>query len=57
MKKGDEFGVLNGKGEYIMPLNSRFQYISKFSNGLASAVENGKEGYINKRGRVVYMEE
>lgn len=57
VKKGDEFGVLNGKGEYIMPLNSRFQYISKFSNGLASAVENGKEGYINKRGRVVYMEE
>ncbi len=51
IKQGDLFGFMNYEGETIIPPS--YENVGFFNDGLASAVKNGKYGYIDKGNNVV----
>ena len=51
VKEGNLFGFMNYEGETIIP--AIYENVGFFNDGLASAVKNGKCGYIDKGNNVV----
>ncbi|HEY4197407.1 MAG TPA: WG repeat-containing protein [Mucilaginibacter sp.] len=46
---GNKYGLINEKGEYILPLQN-LEYLGSVHNGLASFREKSKYGFINIKG-------
>lgn len=61
VRKNDKFGVINSKGEVVIPFiyNDYYtdwgtEYISVFQNGLCMVKsQNNKYGFVNKKGEIV----
>ncbi|MDO4754423.1 MAG: WG repeat-containing protein [Bacillota bacterium] len=54
---GQRYGLMNKKGEVVIPISDRYHRLNRFSDGLAlvinEQVDNLKFGYIDKTGKIV----
>jgi hypothetical protein len=49
---GDKFGLIDEKGNYVLPLTA-FEFLGSVHNGLASFRVNNKYGFVNTKGQEV----
>ena len=50
-KENDHYGFKNIKGDIVV--ETKYDYVWDFSEGLAKIIKNGKYGFINKEGKVI----
>ncbi len=46
-----KFGFLNSSNEWEIP--AQYDYVQPFSEGVAAVTLNGKQGYIDKKGKKI----